>query len=680
MITKQVSFAGWEEWQQVANGTLNIDTNIPISSLSHFEDEIWDFNDVNKPRTLCFTHKALQINWSKYSDIIPESLLRSIRVVSFFIVKYPLVITSSRNTSKHGLAPSHFCQSINGLQSFMAELCKQAIVYVGSDKVPIHYIERLSDITILDIKKAAETWNCKSLGGRVHNLLGAFTSPIIKAYLPVPKSGCEPVNWTTKDLKEIDFPKVKQCPPGEGAGYRDKPLSDPLFNFLVSAASQDVLWFLVITGQQTHTIIPKSPLEHPDFNKYPNFKKIYRAFLTLHRIRCRSIKEGKRNGNSKSARNKKDLNLFKDKFSISYIDVRRIIDRIEMAAKYLLLQFTGLRYSEAAMLRVGCLKKAPSGEYMIKGTVIKGGAVNSLTGLDYWIACPIVRDSLLILENTARSTHNKHLFANEKYSLEDRSGLPIVGTELNKQLSEYLYDVDKEAKFCIKERLSKWRYNGVLEQNYISVHRLRHTLALQMSRAGLGIPYISIHMKHVYQAYKSFQSVQDATLGYGGIGADIFHNAVGIRQANREIVHSLYHPQSAIAGPSAKEFKQKRAYYFTGMQAAGWQMDEIMEHLAARGLPFADVGLGYCKGRREIEQEDGSKELPPCLGQLKCNPNRCKNAIIPQSKIPIWKQVYTENRKRANDPLLAHSKLECQQLMSEAQQVLATLGIDVAGL
>jgi integrase len=70
---------------------------------------------------------------------------------------------------------------------------------------------------------------------------------------------------------------------------------------------------------------------------------------------------------------------------------------VHRAAKYLLLQFTGLRYSEAAMLRAGCLQKAPSGEYVIRGTVIKGGTINELTNTDYWIAAPIVRDALLFL-------------------------------------------------------------------------------------------------------------------------------------------------------------------------------------------------------------------------------------------------------------------------------------------
>lgn len=680
MSTKQISLAGWDEWQQVADGTLRINTNIPISSRSHFEDDVWDFNDPDKPRTLCFAPKALQVNWLKYHEAIPTSLLRSIRTVSFFIVKYPLFVTSGRKTSTKGLAPSSFCQAINALLSFMAELCVQTTVYVGTDRVPVRYVEQLSDITIADIKKALDSWNCISLGGRLQKVLEAFTSPVLKPYLSVAQPDGEPVGWSVKDLEQLDFPKRKQRPAGEGLGYRDKPLSDALLRFMVTRATQDLLWFLVITGQQPQTLLPESMAAHPIFGQYPNFKEIYQAFLTLYRVRTEAVAAGRRHGLKQYARSKKDVNAFKARFNISYADVRRIIERVHRAAKYLLLQFTGLRYSEAAMLRAGCLQKAPSGEYVIRGTVIKGGAINELTNTDYWIAAPIVRDALLFLEHAAHTTQNEYLFAADLYTLEDRGDVPIVGTDLNKQLSEYLFDIDDDAAFCGTKRLTKWRFNGVLPEHRIATHRLRHTLALHMSRAGLGIPYISLHLKHVYQAYRSFQSAQDVTLGYGGIGADIFHNAVGIRQANREIVHSVYHPQAPIAGPGAEAFKQKRAYYFTGMLAAGWQEEDILEHLTTQNLPLADVGLGYCQGRKEIEQDDGSKQLPPCMGQLKCNPNQCKNAVIPASKIPFWLHVYRVSQKRANDPLLAHIREECLHFMRESQQVLEGLGVDLGGL
>jgi hypothetical protein len=680
MNEELVSFTKWDEWQQVADGNLKLNTNIPISRLSGFEDDIWDFNDADKPRTLCFAPNALRINWAKYKEDIPESLLESIRVVSFFIVKYPIVITNARKNSKGSLAPSSCCQSINMLLSFMAEICKQSTAYVGEDKIAVRYVERLSDITIQDIKKAVEHWSVTSLSNRIQRILSAFTSPLVKAYLPSAGVDGSPVKWTVKDLKEVNFPKKRQHAPGEGLGYRDKPLSDSLFVFLSKKATQDIIAFLTVTGQEYQTPISFSPDEHSIFSKYPNFKDIYHDFLILYNIRCETLAEAIKKGNKQAPRNKKEYALFQSKFNVSYGDTKKIVERIQTAAKYLLLQFTGLRYTEAAMLKAGCLQKAPSGEYVIKGTVIKGGAVNSLTGTDYWIACPIVRDALLILEKASQATQNDHLFTTNLYAVEDRYDLPIMGTELNKQLSEYLYDVDEDAQFCIKQRLTKWRHNGVLEQNRITTHRLRHTLALQMSRASLSIPYISLHLKHVYQAYKSFQSVEDVTLGYGGIGTDIFQNAVGIRQAHREIVHSIYHPQSPIAGPGSEDFKRNRSYYFTGMQAAGRHVDEVLETLSASGLPFADVGLGYCRGRKDIEKEDGEKEPPPCIGQLKCNPSRCKNAIIPQAKILMWKQVFLENRKRMNDPLLAHAKVECQQLMLEAQQILADLGIDMEAL
>ncbi|GAB3241739.1 hypothetical protein GCM10027346_37510 [Hymenobacter seoulensis] len=317
-----------------------------------------------------------------------------------------------------------------------------------------------------------------------------------------------------------------------------------------------------------------------------------------------------------------------------------------------------------------------SGDYVIKGTVSKNKSTGLLTGLDYWVACPIVRDAIAALEEIARFTRNAYLFTPNIFSVIKEIDTPMTATSINNILTTYLYDVDEQQQYCLAERFTNRRFQGVKESYRLTTHRLRHTLALHMSRAGLGIPYISFHLKHIYQAHKRFQSVQDVTLGYGGIGTDIFNNAIGIRQANRELVHAVYHPHAPLAGPGAEAFKHKRELYFTGMLAAGWQLDEIMEHLSSRGLLMADVGLGYCQGRREIEQEDGSKQLPPCLGQLKCNPTRCKNALIPQSKAPIWIQMYTENQQRMLDPLMAHAKPEFEQFVEEARQVLTHLGVN----
>ena len=83
---------------------------------------------------------------------------------------------------------------------------------------------------------------------------------------------------------------------------------------------------------------------------------------------------------------------------------------------------------------------------------------------------------------------------------------------------------------------------------------------------------------------------------------------------------------------------------FEGYASLDRTEQEVFAHFVADGLPpLADVGLGYCLGRRKI-QRDGQEINPPCVGSLRRNPVDCSNGIIPLSKKPIWIKLAKENR------------------------------------
>lgn len=666
----------WKHWEGIADDTLRIEDHLPISRISRFGDDVWNFNDSTKPRILTKAPHQLIVNWHEYADKLPPALLRSARILGFFCVHHPSLISTQRKISKQGLAPTYCCQLIQVSLSFLAEVCAQASMPLVGATSSTSYIQTLADITVADIQGAFPHWRTKSMVDQLRKVLGAFTIPIIQRYLPAPAAGGAPVRWNYHDIETADLHKRTKSPSGEGVGFRDKPLPDDLFTFLASTATNDVLSLLIRLGRTPCTPVTESN-ESDIFSKYANFNEPYEGYMELASERYEEIHKKVASGCTTRVRNAGRALEFRNKFGVSVGTLRETVERVQTAAKYLLLQFTGVRYSEAALLRKGCLIKLPGGDYVIKGTVVKGQSVNLLTGLDHWVACPIVRDAVAVLEELTRLNRCEYFFATNRYSALKEVDKPITNCAFNNMLSIYLYDIDKQRKYSVDGALSNARHQGVRAPYRLTSHRLRHTLALHMSRAGLNIPYISMHLKHVYQAHKQFQGgLQDVTLGYGGIGSDIFQNAVGIKQANKEMTRAVYHPQAPIAGPGAQEFKQNRSYYFAGMLANGWELDEILENLAARSLPLADVGLGFCKGRREIE-ENGTKQPPPCIGQLKCNPARCKNAIIPPSKAPMWLLLYKVNIQRMKDPLMTHGHPEYAAIVEEAKQVLGTLGINV---
>jgi len=665
-LTMPIPAQTWQEWKHLAEGNLQITEHLPISHRSTFGDGIWDFYDPTNIRNLGKSASLYQISWQAYEGVLPQEIIHSVKVLGVFLVHYPTTLHIFRKAQRQGLVPATYCKYLADLLRFLKELCSQSKLAAGC-------LQTLSDFTVEDIARTLATRQFDRIWPRhICKLFQAFTNPLIRPYLPSGKD----LSWTEHDLATLECNPYSGAQQGKKEVYRDKPLPDALLNLLVQVATEDVLLFLAQLRRSPVTSIPNIPSAKKKWLIHrPDFEQVYSAFVTVTNARYDA-----RRKTGKSTNITRLWEEYKQKFAVSYREVRVAITRLLMAARYLLLQFTGLRYSEAVQLQIGCVQTLASGEHVIKATVIKGRTMNLLRDVDYWLACPIVRDAVSVLEELTPLTQSPYLFASNDYVAARKKLSPVTNERFRDFLNAYLYDIDEQQKFCKPVSNYAFRCKGVLPPYWLGTHRLRHTLSLQMCRADLGIPFISFHLKHVYHGYKRLESVQDVTLGYGGIGDELFNNATSRRQAHREKVQALYHPDAPVTGPGAKEFKENRKVYFTGMMAAGWQLDEIMEQLVNQGMLLADVGLGYCQGRREIQQDDGSRTPPPCLGQLKCNPNHCKNAIIPPSKIPIWTQVYKENKRHLQDPLLAHARTEYQYFMEEAQQVLFQLGVKVEEL
>ena len=209
----------------------------------------------------------------------------------------------------------------------------------------------------------------------------------------------------------------------------------------------------------------------------------------------------------------------------------------------------------------------------------------------------------------------------------------------------------------------------------INPHQLRHSIAHQLARADVGLLYISHHLKHLHSALNALPS--KTTLTYGNIGELAFARAQHAGDARVEAAQALYDPESPVAGGGAEEFRKRRKAYFEGMAAAGRTKEEVLKELARDSIPFASVGLGYCGGRREMLKKDGTKELPPCLGSLQCQPKHCKQAIITKAHAHHWKRVLVQNTELALDERLVHARDLHLQAAKDAAEVLTDLGFEI---
>ena len=209
----------------------------------------------------------------------------------------------------------------------------------------------------------------------------------------------------------------------------------------------------------------------------------------------------------------------------------------------------------------------------------------------------------------------------------------------------------------------------------------RHTLAYQLYRADLGLPFISHQLKHVVDVvdkYTSTGGISDVTLSYGEIADHLADDSVkGKRtirkQAEIEYIENTMNPDSTYLGGKGAEHTERLKKAFEGYMAAGYNKDDIYAAMAEQGMAVINVGTGFCYGGKA---EDFDESIP-CIGSLRCNPIRCSNAIVTKAHAAKWREVYVSNKALLGQEGYEEHETQILAAMNEAKGVLEHLGEDV---
>lgn len=614
--------------RDIANGGLKFRDCLVVSNQSSYGDDIWCWVDPDNKRLEGYSPNRLTINWIniKLKYDLTDDIVTDLKRLAFIRHTHSraVFIGNRLNGNAH---PATVANEIKTIALFLSHLRAQ----MSSQGYSL--ISKLSDIEIEDISDALSTY-VNTPQPIIKKVLMYLSSPALSDLL---YGG--PLKWNENDIKSLPWNFKKREP--------HERVPDALFRFLSDVATADVKQFLLALS-----IPPKDTTKIGEGSNLftsvlPNFRKLYEEYVReLPKYRRKRRYECKEEKDYRKAVSM--YTMWCNKMDSKVADLSKLIDRARIAAQLIIAMYTGARLSELNSFEQGCVRQRADG-WVLVGTVIKKEGLHSPVNRDEWVAIPIVRDAVTLLEETAVLTESRKLFRSTKVRTKSTYSVACSGV-VAEWFNKYLGLTDTK---------NRW------ENHRLHVHKFRHTLVFQMRRAGLNLPFITYQLKHTYDALNS--KLNNVTLSYGNITGDSTHKA--IQDANLEFVRQLYHPDAPVAGGGAEEFKVRRAAFFQGLAVQGFHADDLLKKLARQGMPLTDVGLGLCQGQKKIVK-DGIKEDPPCIGQLRCNPVRCANGLIPKYKVQAWERVACESSSRALDAEFAHARTYHEEVASEAEAVL----------
>ncbi len=600
-------------------------SSVMVSKRSRIYDLEWDFRDdlEHRPRTVGDT--KLRVDWNSYQ--FSNELRKELQRVFGLYAKAPKMFTA-----RGAVKPNTLCMKIHRSLDFL-----DAVV----DSFPSRsLITSLDQFETLDFAKVARTYP-----GSSHDNIRQGLSILFSPQATKLCGGSSLV--TPQDVKKLEFKKRPLTADEQGEIY----FPDALFALLSESSTARVSLFLARLGGAVEDRIPPSvAYEVPEeIRQISDFGQALEKYSQWRRVQ-------KGVPISKDTSSQLRTNL--KKMGVRLGAMFNYLNDVNSAAQCVIALYVALRFSELASIQVDCLEER-DGISTIVGRVFKNKSDNNISD-DSWVAIAAVRDAIKVLEMLAPIKNNRYLFS----SLETCSGKGSKGTPLSFTATGYVNNLGVYLrKIDVNSLFDDWKFNS---------HQFKHSLTRQLVKAKLGLPYISFHLKHLHSRVASLPN--DVTLAYGNAAKLLQSQMAGyhLEEVRRERARKIFDPESVVYGGGAKEFDERRKSYFRGLMGAGMSKEQIINDLASTDQAmFVNVGLGYCTGRRKNPL---TGDQPPCIGSLRCNPNKCANAIVTEVHEPGWRAVLAENERMLSDSRFAYGRAEFQEAIGEAKGVLAQLG------
>lgn len=312
-------------------------------------------------------------------------------------------------------------------------------------------------------------------------------------------------------------------------------------------------------------------------------------------------------------------------------EIRTAEQHLQTACMCIILITSGIRVSELCSLKNQCAFKTLDEEgepfHWMRGTSYKTGV-----GACEWLVAEITHRALAISERLVRPLQAQL----EQYILDLRSNNP--NSPDISRLKEHAHRLFLAAKMKQNNRIETLSINSVITRlNTFAAqcgldwrfapHQFRRTFAVYAAHSAFGdLRYLRDHFKHWsldMTILYAMSRLQDAEL-YDSVGLA----ALSIKT---DLLEHWLEPDAILVGGAAEPiqtFRTKNEALVTKKDRA--EMAKTISplvHLRATGVAWCTADTGGCNGGQGVEK-------------TRCA--NCGNAVIDESRKPIWQGIYAQ--------------------------------------
>jgi hypothetical protein len=633
-----------------------------VSKNSIFSDMLWSYDEDTPNRAASVRVSAVQLDFGRYTHI-PLGVITEVKCLFLVIKASPRDFGHIKNEIKPNTLISTFQGGLNFLDFVFSEVQKR----LGLDYVQFE-CNKLSKISLLDFEEAATkttliiTRKKKGKSSSYQSFFDYLNTHKAKQDVGIK---CEADFEAIRKAYEKDRNKID-----DGNNEKLPYLETNVFDNALRKASFNIASFLKAVGEKVNdpvmekhyealaTMYDKFPYSKQEFHDYGAYRLCQQGYSIAYINATFPENKVAKFDSNVQATLTMIFTCFRNKYEYS-TSFRIAFNKAYFSALWVIGTLMGARPNVYSDLKIdSCLdledKTIVSEEH--KGRDNRWNLFN-----DRWVAIPIIIDALKVVELIGGKIYqNTYVFSNTYTFNSDEINTPIAS------LSWIVEQI-----FSAITGLSPKDINSKLN-GYV----FRHSLAHQMYRADVGLPIISYQLKHIVSAADAFSrkgKVSEITLGYGGIANQLTSDrskSLDLRHAAEiEAVKANFDPNGKYVGGKADDHISTIKKFFNGCMEAGYIEEEIYEAMAKQGLAIINVGSGYCFGG--VEDFD---ETLPCIGSLRCNPNRCSNAIVTKANAPKWREIYLSNLKLIGIEGYEDRQDQIVETIEESKRVLEYLG------